>query len=246
MTSVVLRYSAPLMAFGHTARFDQRATAATPTLSALQGMVAAAAGHGRAEPWPDWIGQLRVAIRVDRAGRILNDYHTINQPSRRRYRHLEPKSRERTRVLATADGGRASFDTFQTRRSYVADAGFLVAVHDPDGLVEAALRAPRWSIYAGRKSCPITEPFVLGRSELLPERAIAVVPTVGGGDDEVELDAIFFDPPTDGSSAAREIRNDRASGFGSYRPQPRWSVTVTVAQVPDWFIVMDQLEQGKS
>jgi CRISPR system Cascade subunit CasD len=252
MATLLLRYSAPLAAFGHTARFDNRPSAATPTLSGIQGLLAAAAGVGRATPWPDWIAALHLAVRVEHAGTRITDYHTVNQPPARRYRDLEPPDLDRVRVLATAEGTRATFNTFVTRRGYLTDATFLLAVEDPTGHITEALTAPLWALYAGRKSCPLTEPFVLGRAEITPEQAVATVPTVPHPieadrrqrdpvrpGDTVVRHALLFTQPT--VHATHEDRNDRAVGFKQHRPQRRWHTDVTVPVAADWFDVIDHL-----
>lgn len=267
MSTLIVRYAAPLAAFGHTSRFDTRSTAATPTLSGVQGLVAAAAGISRTDAWPDWLSELHLAIRVDHPGHRITDYHTVNQPPARAYRWLDGQrkvapgklktgkvgaqhisysgDRGRVTVLANADGDRATFNTFVSRREYITDATFLIAIHDPNGTVEAALHAPVWAMYAGRKSCPLTEPFLLGRYDGSAESAITIVPTVPhptetATDRDLERDAVLFTEPTT-STTSVEDRNDRASGFKRYRSQRRWYTSVTVPAVPDWFDVAERL-----
>jgi CRISPR system Cascade subunit CasD len=244
MSTLLLRYAAPLAAFGHSARFDDRASATTPTLSGIQGLIAAAAGIGRNSPWPEWIALLHLAIRVDHTGTRISDYHTVNQPPARPYRGLDPADLDRVRVLANADGGRASFDTFVSHRGYVADATFLVAVDDPTGEISQVLTDPTWALYAGRKSCPLTEPFVLGHTAVRPEDAIASVPTVShpANPDLNRMQGLVAEVFTmpDGPGTF-EDRHDRATGFKAHRPQRRWQVEVAVPVVEDWFVVIDQL-----
>jgi CRISPR system Cascade subunit CasD len=245
MTTLLLRYSTPLAAFGHTARFDNRSTATTPTLSGVQGLIAAAAAVGRETAWPDWIASLHLAVRVEHAGVRMSDYHTVNQPPADAYRDLEPADVDRVRVLANAEGARATFDTFVTRRSYVADATFVIAVADPTGDIDQALDGPAWAIYAGRKSCPLTEPFLLGRTSHSPEEAVAALPTVAHpteaniGETATRHTLLFTEPAN--PAAAFESRNDRAAGFRRYRPQRRWHTEVTVPVAADWFDVIDHL-----
>lgn len=270
MSTVLIRYSTPLAAFGHTARFDRRTTAATPTVSAIQGLFAAAVGVRRDQPWPDWVADLHLAIRVDYAGELLTDYHTVNQPPARRYawldgeRRIAPKAlkkgkvdtkdvkydgdRGRSRVLANADGARATFNTYVTNRVYVADATYLIAVADPSGDASRALDHPKWAIYAGRKSCPLTEPVVLGRTEDSPDRAVAVVPTVAHpterdlGETATRQVVQFVEPAA--PDAVSEDRNDRGSGFRRHRLQRRWHTEAAVPVAADWFDVVDRLKDA--
>lgn len=246
MTScLVLRYAAPLMAFGHTGRFDDRPSAATPTVSAVQGMVAAAAGISRSEPWPQWIADLHLAVRIDHPGTLVHDYHTVNQPPLRRYLNLSDADLARVRVLADADGKRKSNTTVVSERGYVADATFLLAIGDPTGKAARSLADPIWHLYAGRKSCPLTTPFVLGRVEASPEHAVGQIPTVAhprerlSTGDTAQRDALVLTEPVDPSPW--EVRNDRAAGFRSHRQQPRWRVHVDVPVAADWFDVHTQL-----
>lgn len=249
MSSLIVRYAAPLMAFGHSGRFDNRPTAATPTVSAIQGMIAAAAGVGRDRAWPDWVRDLHLAIRIDHAGTVIADYHTVNQPPLRRYERLSVKDLEKVRVLADADGANKRGATVVSRRGYVADATFLLAIDDADGRAAEALTSPVWHLYAGRKSCPLTSPFVLGAVEAKPERAVATVPSAPHATEpadlaEVTRHAVVFTDP--GGGAASEDRNDRASGFRRHRPARRWHIDVTVPVARSWFDVHDHLSAGAS
>jgi CRISPR system Cascade subunit CasD len=285
MVTLLVRYSSPLMAFGHTARFDDRPSATTPTLSAVQGMVAAAAGVGRATPWPDWIAALHLAVRIDHAGTHITDYQTAGSQDMRQYRWLagarkvsnqavQTGSVKQSHITYTGDLARvditaeAELDSkgrakqrrqnVLSRRSYVADATFVIAVADPTGQITEVLAAPRWTLYAGRKSCPLTEPFVLGRTELPPEQAVAAIPTVPHPTEHLPTpdhlrrghaepgrqatrNALLFAQPKE--AAPYEDRNDRASGFKRHQPQRRWRTDVTVPVVTTWFDVIDGLRR---
>ena len=247
MSTLVVRYAAPLASFGHTSRFDTRATAATPTLSAIQGMVAAAAGAGRDRPWPAWIADLHVAIRTEHPGASLSDYHTINQPPLKAYRNISEKDRKKVMFLANAKGKRATFNTLDTRRHYIADSTFLLLIDDPTGNVTDALTAPRWAISAGRKTCTLTAPFLLGHHPDPPETAAAAVatvphPTERDLDDTTTRALTRFSAPNGNApNGGHEDRNDRASGFRTHRTERRWHTRVTVPVTTDWFAVIDDL-----
>jgi CRISPR system Cascade subunit CasD len=153
MTGMVLRLAGPLQSWGEHSTFADRDTLRFPTRSGVIGIFAAAQGVRRGEPL-DRYAPLRFTVRVDRPGVHLADFHTTGG------------GLPRERTVPTADGGRRGEGkaTIVTRRMYLADAVFTVAVAGPDDLIRqltAALRAPRWQPYLGRRSCPPDQPLLL-------------------------------------------------------------------------------------
>ncbi|MFJ6620788.1 type I-E CRISPR-associated protein Cas5/CasD [Kitasatospora sp. NPDC091335] len=73
---LLARLAGPLQAWGLVARFDRRDTHLRPTKSGFIGMLAAAAGYSR-EDALDPLDQLRYAVRADRPGTPVRDYHTV-------------------------------------------------------------------------------------------------------------------------------------------------------------------------
>jgi len=103
--------------------------------------------------------QMRLTVRVDRPGTLLEDYHTVGGGF--------PKER-----TAATSGGSNKDAAVITRRQYLTDAVFVVAVTAPDDLAKqlaAALRRPYWAPYLGRRSCAPDEPFLLRRHVENPE-----------------------------------------------------------------------------
>ncbi|MFD8690759.1 type I-E CRISPR-associated protein Cas5/CasD [Streptomyces sp. NPDC059651] len=161
MSGLLLRLAGPLQSWGERSAFTPvRETASFPTRSAVVGMFAAAEGIARG----DSAGlkkyeQVRLTVRVDRPGTLLEDYHTVGGGF----------SKERT---AATSGGSNKDAAVITRRQYLADAVFVVAVTTPDNLTDqlaAALRRPYWAPYLGRRSCAPDEPFLLRRHVDDPE-----------------------------------------------------------------------------
>ncbi|MBX6356501.1 MAG: type I-E CRISPR-associated protein Cas5/CasD, partial [Micromonosporaceae bacterium] len=155
MSGLVLRLAGPLQSWGERAAFAERDTAAFPTRSGLIGLFASAMGLDRHAP-QDRFTDLRLTIRVDAPGIVLTDFHTVGGG-------LPP-----SRTVPTAEGKHRSgaTGTMVTRRRYLSDAVFTVAVTGPDPLVDelgARLARPRWQPYLGRRSCPPDEPFLLRR-----------------------------------------------------------------------------------
>ena len=64
--------------------------------------------------------------------------------------------------MRTAEGGTKP-GAMLTRREYLCDASFLVALQGETDLIaelEAAIKAPKWTLYLGRKSCPPSRPLL--------------------------------------------------------------------------------------
>lgn len=139
MGVLLLRFSGPLQSWGDSSRFTTRGTRRMPTKSGVVGLLAAALGRTRGESVAD-LATLELGVRADQPGRVVRDFQTE--------RSLD---------------GRAVMPL--TNRLYLADAKFLVALGGPDDElagIELALRAPRWPLYLGRRSCPADQPILLG------------------------------------------------------------------------------------
>jgi CRISPR system Cascade subunit CasD len=94
---------------------------------------------------------LDFTVRVDRPGVRLVDYHTAGGG--------QPKDK-----TAATSGGSNKGAAVVTRRHYLADAVFVVAVTGPDDTITPiadALHQPHWSPYLGRRSCVPDEPLLL-------------------------------------------------------------------------------------
>ena len=153
MTGFVLRLAGPLQSWGEHSAFGDRDTLGFPTRSGIIGIFAAAQGLRRGEPL-DQYAPLKFTVRVDQPGVHVVDFHTAGG------------GLPRERSIPTAGGGRRGEGkaTIVTRRMYLADAAFTVAVEGPDDLtrqIAAALRSPRWQPYLGRRSCPPDQPMLL-------------------------------------------------------------------------------------
>lgn len=156
---LVFTLHASLAAFGAVAVGERRPGWDRPGRSAVFGLIAGALGIDREEEE----AQLSLdrgygfAIRTDAVGRMLADYHTAQVP---------PADRRRPRLpTRAAELAEAKLETVLTRREYRSDALHLIALweraeapHTLDTLA-AALRAPRYAPYVGRKSCPLALPL---------------------------------------------------------------------------------------
>ncbi|MFK0172603.1 type I-E CRISPR-associated protein Cas5/CasD [Streptomyces sp. NPDC090306] len=154
---LLLRLAGPLQSWGEHSHFNDRDTLSFPSRSALTGLLAAALGRPREHRLDDL--DLIVTVRVDRPGSRLRDFHTVGG------------GLSGDRTVVTAEGKRRDSDTstLTSTRWYLEDAAFTVALtlpdHTPPPTAWAdALRAPRWPLYLGRRSCPPAGPLLLGHS----------------------------------------------------------------------------------
>ncbi|MFI1400719.1 type I-E CRISPR-associated protein Cas5/CasD [Streptomyces sp. NPDC020681] len=148
---MLLRLAGPLQSWGERSAFAaERDSAAFPTRSALIGMFAAAEGRSRNHS-PDHYAALEFIVRIDRPGTRIIDYHTVGGGN------------TKDQTVATA-GGSHKGNAVITRRHYLADAVFVIAVNGPpDDItrIAHALREPHWAPYLGRRACPPDEPLLL-------------------------------------------------------------------------------------
>ncbi len=147
--TLFLRLEGPLQAWGDPSKLVIRRTMEAPTKSGVLGLLCCALGLTRAaarQRLPE-LNRLAMGVRMDRPGVRWWDYHTVGAGI----------------GLATAAGGvrTGAKGTLVTRREYLADASFLVALQGEAELVEqlaAAIAQPRWPVFLGRKSCPPSAP----------------------------------------------------------------------------------------
>lgn len=139
MSVLALLLAAPLQSWGASARFARRTTEPVPTKSGVLGLLAAAQGRDRTADLSD-LAALRFGVRVDQPGTRIRDYQTATHA-------------ESAKSMPVSE------------RFYLADAVFVAAVEgDADliGELHAAVRAPVYLPYLGRRSCPPARPLDLG------------------------------------------------------------------------------------
>jgi len=168
MSVLLLRLSGPLQSWGVQSRFDRRDTALEPTRSGVFGLLCAALGRPRTALLDD-VAALRMGVRADQEGQLMVDFHTAGIDG-----HLENDGTVNTR------------NPIVSRRFYLADARFLVAVAGQDegflARLQQALHDPVWPLYLGRKAFVPGEPVWLKEglcpgAELLP--ALSRYPWLG-------------------------------------------------------------------
>lgn len=133
MSVLLLRLAGPLQSWGDSSRFTRRHTRTEPTKSGVLGLLAAAQGRRRTDPIED-LAALSFGVRVDQRGRIERDFQTAI----------------RRREGVTPESMPLSF------RYYLSDAVFVAAVGGDSELIaglDCAVRAPRFPLFLGRRSC---------------------------------------------------------------------------------------------
>lgn len=164
---LIFGLSASLAAMGELAGHERRGSLVWPARSAVLGLLGAALGIRREGDFSA-LDALEVSVAIFDAGVPLRDYHTIESvPSAAAKR---PNSRPEALCEA-----RGHTNTTITLRDYRAGVFYGIAVQG-EGLeaIRDALSAPRFTLYLGRKSCPLSAPpgarVVLAET---PEAALA-------------------------------------------------------------------------
>jgi CRISPR system Cascade subunit CasD len=132
-----------------------------------------------------------MAVRVDRAGLLLRDYHTAGGGHfrGREYRVFE------------AD------ECIPSNRYYLQDASFVAALSGEDDLVDRvarALQSPHWPLFLGRRACPPAMPVFLGVASDDAATAVRAAP-LAERTDEDSLRVIAEVPPEEGGEPRYDV-----------------------------------------
>ena len=158
---LVFNLYGPMAAWGDIAVGEYRPSFAHPSKSAIIGLLTAALGIRRDEETrqKNFAEACSFAVRVDAMGTLLRDYHTIQVPSSGTGRN------RRTFHTRKAELAESDLNTILSSRDYRCDAVYTVAIVLRDnalcsvkGLADA-LRKPVFTLYLGRKSCPLAFPL---------------------------------------------------------------------------------------
>lgn len=146
--TLFLRLEGPLQSWGGRTIGRYRRTEPVPTKSGVIGLLGAALGLSRLRlnDRLDELNGLEMAVRVDRAGDVLEDYQTVGAGI----------------GVLSADGkikktaGTGEFEAIISPREYLIDASFLVILRGHDKQINGlagALQDPQWPLFLGRKRC---------------------------------------------------------------------------------------------
>lgn len=182
---LVLRFEGVLQSWGERSKWGYRDSANLPTKSGIVGMLGCASGLERDDArLAEWNQKLHVAVRADRQGNELIDFHTV-------------RSLQMMTAQGTMRNKKGKYETLVTHRTYIQDACYTVFVQGEENLLEslkASLQRPKWPIFLGRKSCVPSRPVLEGMTRAYSSLAEAAEkwPLADGcqsGDCLVEWDA---------------------------------------------------------
>jgi len=195
-TSLLLRLAGPQQSWGSVGSPSYRTTELAPTRTGIEGLLNAALGVPRGECAP-LVADLDILVRIDRPGRVEWDFHTVTPvpddvaEARGRWALLAGHRRDDKPIDWMVPRGTTKWEltkgetpTMLSRRAYLADAEFIVAISGPDEHIEhlhAALRQPVFSPYLGRRAFAPAFPFILGTRPTDPSVALAEHPTEAEG-----------------------------------------------------------------
>lgn len=222
MSTLLMRLEGPMQSWGVQSRFGMRETGLEPSKSGVVGLLCAALGKPRHDeetetadyPTLSRLANLRMGVRVDRAGVMLRDYHTIGG-----------KHRRDEQGYGIMQANRKLGSTVVSERFYLADACFLVGLEartaeDKVWLLHLheKLRRPHWQLCLGRKAFVPSAPVWLpdGMSPLDLKEALRGYPPLTRRRSAVDAEPrIMVDADTDDAEA--ETRRDVPLSFAERR-----------------------------
>ncbi|MBP6677645.1 type I-E CRISPR-associated protein Cas5/CasD [Paracoccus lutimaris] len=172
---LVFTLCATLAANGDLAGHERRGTLTWPGRSAILGLLAAARGIRREDAAGlAALDALQTAVAIHDAGQPLRDYHTVQTvPS-------AAVKRPDSRSEALRRAGRA-VNTALTQRDYRTGVLYAVAIWGLDmAPFRDALLRPVFTLYLGRKSCPLSvppAPRLVQADDLMTALAAAQMPS---------------------------------------------------------------------
>jgi len=160
MQYLVFRLYGAMASWGEAAVGGDRPSATHPGRSAVLGLLAAALGIKRTEQTKlnALYQSVQFAVKEYSAGVLIRDYHTAQVPS------TDKKRVHRHRKSELAAPG-YKLNTVLSSRDYRSDGVWVVAIWLNDSStvtlseLAGALLKPRFSLYLGRKSCPLAAPL---------------------------------------------------------------------------------------
>jgi CRISPR system Cascade subunit CasD len=170
MEFLAFRLYGPMASWGDTTLTRRRPTLYVPTKSAVSGLLGAAIGLNRKQSegfWESFSTSFGMSVKVDHVGRqLLADYHTVFAYKQDESEPLPANRKKEVEVIRSAiREGKEGWGSILSTRHYVTD--FLATIliwkrkEQFPSLenIQDDLIFPRYSLYIGRKSCPVALPM---------------------------------------------------------------------------------------
>lgn len=149
---LVFTLSATIASMGELAGHERRGSLSWPGRSAVLGIVGAALGIRRDGDFSA-LDRLSLAVAVFDSGHVMRDFHTVQTVPSAAVK--APNSRTEALIAA-----RGRLNTTITKRDYRCGVLYGVALAGESlELLRDALLAPQFTLYLGRKSCPLSAPL---------------------------------------------------------------------------------------
>jgi CRISPR system Cascade subunit CasD len=214
---LALELTGPLQSWGLASRSVRRDSGLEPSKSGVIGLLAAALGRRRDEPI-DELARLRMTVRVDREGEVIEDFQTIGVGYSSDL--VWPGG-----GMWTAEG-KLKTDQRISYRLYLADAAFLVVLEGDLGTLDMcfqALRSPEFQLGLGRRACPPGQPVAgVAPAEVDVTEVLQRYPLIGRGAAGRQVRVVRELQPTE-LAHADELRADQPLGLLAERrfgPRP--------------------------
>lgn len=150
MKIIKFPFASYLQSWGEDARWDNRSTAMRPTKSGVIGFLGCCFGYPRGdEKLNDLNDRLCIAIRTDRPGQVMSDFHTVEGTG--------------GYFISAENKKRSGGGTIITPKEYLQDAWFTIYLAGDEDLLNecfSAISHPRWTPYLGRKNCVPAVPVI--------------------------------------------------------------------------------------
>ena len=233
MNYLFLRLTGPLQSWGTMECNEHRHTGPRPSKAGVLGLIAAALGLKRggaaeqawlpvAARWPmtTWQGFKRYTLEGEEIPShrsiFLEDFQTVPKFDTRFLTSKAPahsvqsgattiwRVSPRSNALPGATSRHNQWPNFVARKSYLADADFVVCLAIDDSRAAqdalAALKCPVWGPYLGRKSCPPSQPVAIGLLDAKPD-------SITHGDQVLALSTgmAWAEVPEGGSETANDV-----------------------------------------
>lgn len=178
---LLFRLHGALASWGDIAVGDIRPSYSYPSKSAVIGLLAAALGCKRNENEKQAeLAKLVFSVRIDALGASIEDYHTVQTPTEQAIKYdrtkaswtrLDEIEAIKWRVIRSQSNAEAG--AIQSKRTYYCDSVYSIALceNENDKInwqtfefsklqdIVAFLKEPRFVLYLGRKSCPLSLPL---------------------------------------------------------------------------------------